>query len=89
METISLFAQPGNIKSEWKVFWLINIVFICDYLLSEKYEDLFAYQYKPSTEGIPQSSGWNLYDAVAEYGRMGVPNAHWKQTPLNQNYEVL
>ena len=32
METISLFAQPGNIKSDWKVFWLITIVLICDYL---------------------------------------------------------
>ena len=58
-------------------------------LILDKYEDLFAFQYKPNTEGIPQSRGWNLYDAIVEYGRMGVPNDYWKQTTLNHSYEVF
>ena len=56
---------------------------------AENYSDLFAYQYKPK-EGdiVKQSSGWALFDSQSEYGRMGVPNKHWRPTSLNSNYEV-
>lgn len=79
METINLFSKPGSDHC--------NDNLLTSFL--DKYEDLFAFQYKPNTEGIPQSRGWNLYDAAVEYGRMGVPNEYWKQTALNQNYDVL
>ena len=37
---------------------------------------------------LKQSSGWALYDSQGEYGRMGLPNAYWKHTSINMNYEV-
>lgn len=55
----------------------------------EKYCDLYAFQYKPKEwDLMKQSSGWILYDAQNEYGRMGLPNDYWKHTKLNLNYEV-
>ena len=54
----------------------------------ELYSELYAYQYRPDSSTVKQSSGWMLYDATAEYERMGVPNDHWQATKLNYNYEV-
>ena len=54
----------------------------------ELYSELYAYQYRPDSCMVKQSSGWMLYDASVEYKRMGVPNEHWQATDLNYNYEV-
>lgn len=54
----------------------------------EKYDSLYAFQYKPNIEGYLRSRGWNLYDSAVEFSRMGVPNEHWTFTDLNKNYEV-
>jgi myotubularin-related protein 6/7/8 len=54
----------------------------------DKYEDLYGFNYKPNTEGFPQTRGWNLYDPLIEYDRMEVPSDLWKHTNLNQSYEM-
>uniref|UniRef100_A0A8C2IAY4 phosphatidylinositol-3,5-bisphosphate 3-phosphatase n=1 Tax=Cyprinus carpio TaxID=7962 RepID=A0A8C2IAY4_CYPCA len=45
---------------------------------------LFAFQYK---EQFPED-GWKVYDPVAEYKRMGLPNESWTISKINSNYEV-
>ncbi|XP_051564332.1 myotubularin-related protein 1-like isoform X1 [Myxocyprinus asiaticus] len=45
---------------------------------------LFAFQYK---EEFPED-GWKVYDPVAEYKRMGLPNESWTINKSNINYEV-
>uniref|UniRef100_A0A8C2GEC2 phosphatidylinositol-3,5-bisphosphate 3-phosphatase n=1 Tax=Cyprinus carpio TaxID=7962 RepID=A0A8C2GEC2_CYPCA len=45
---------------------------------------LFAFQYK---DQFPQD-GWKVYDPVAEYKRMGLPNESWTISKINSNYEV-
>ncbi|XP_062909895.1 myotubularin-related protein 2 isoform X5 [Mobula hypostoma] len=45
---------------------------------------LFAYEYK---EIFPED-GWKVYDPVAEYRRMGLPNESWKLSKINENYEL-
>lgn len=55
---------------------------------AEVYSELYAFQYRPDSSSVKQSSGWMLYDASVEYGRMGVPNEHWQATTLNASYEV-
>ncbi|KAK9971516.1 hypothetical protein ABG768_024879 [Culter alburnus] len=45
---------------------------------------LFAFQYK---EQFPVD-GWKVYDPVAEYKRMGLPNESWTISKINSNYEV-
>jgi hypothetical protein len=32
--------------------------------------------------------GWNLYDPVSEFKRMGIPDASWRLTNINADYEV-
>lgn len=54
----------------------------------EVYGELYAFQYRPDSSTLKQRSGWMVYDAEAEYRRMGVPNEHWTATKLNENYEV-
>ena len=41
-----------------------------------------------STFSGPPAKGWDLYKPQAEFARMGVPNAHWVPTSINNNYEV-
>ncbi|XP_051506827.1 myotubularin-related protein 1-like isoform X2 [Myxocyprinus asiaticus] len=45
---------------------------------------LFAFQYK---EEFPED-GWKVYDPMAEYKRMGLPNESWTISKNNSNYEV-
>ncbi|KAI1898880.1 hypothetical protein AGOR_G00076960 [Albula goreensis] len=45
---------------------------------------LFAFQYK---ESFPED-GWKVYDPVAEYKRMGLPNESWTISKINSSYEV-
>uniref|UniRef100_A0A8C2GBJ7 phosphatidylinositol-3,5-bisphosphate 3-phosphatase n=1 Tax=Cyprinus carpio TaxID=7962 RepID=A0A8C2GBJ7_CYPCA len=47
-------------------------------------QPLFAFQYK---DQFPQD-GWKVYDPVAEYKRMGLPNESWTISKINSNYEV-
>lgn len=49
-------------------------------------EQLDAFQ--PQQELVGTVDGWKLYDAAAEYRRMGVPNECWHPTYLNRSYEV-
>jgi hypothetical protein len=34
------------------------------------------------------SFGWNIYDPIAEFGRMGIPDALWRVTRINENYSI-
>ncbi|XP_056602070.1 myotubularin-related protein 1a isoform X1 [Triplophysa dalaica] len=45
---------------------------------------LFTFQYE---EKFPED-GWKVYDPVAEYKRMGLPNESWTIRKINSNYEV-
>uniref|UniRef100_UPI00398EBF29 phosphatidylinositol-3,5-bisphosphate 3-phosphatase MTMR2 isoform X1 n=2 Tax=Pristiophorus japonicus TaxID=55135 RepID=UPI00398EBF29 len=45
---------------------------------------LFAYDY---SEIFPED-GWKVYDPIAEYNRMGLPNESWKLSRINDNYEL-
>uniref|UniRef100_A0A671NGX3 phosphatidylinositol-3,5-bisphosphate 3-phosphatase n=1 Tax=Sinocyclocheilus anshuiensis TaxID=1608454 RepID=A0A671NGX3_9TELE len=47
-------------------------------------QSLFTFQYK---EQFPED-GWNVYNPVAEYKRMGLPNESWTISKINSNYEV-
>lgn len=43
---------------------------------------LFAHEY----EGTFKENGWDVYDAVAELKRQGLPNDSWKISKINENY---
>ncbi|XP_051882756.1 myotubularin-related protein 2 isoform X6 [Pristis pectinata] len=45
---------------------------------------LFAFDYKEVFPG----DGWKVYDPIAEYKRMGLPNESWKLSRINENYEL-
>lgn len=51
-------------------------------------EDLYCFSYTPPIEEIQRSVGWNFYDLLSEYQRMGVPNDQWCLSNLNKEYEV-
>lgn len=34
------------------------------------------------------SSGWNIYDPIAEFGRMGIPDAMWRVSRINESYSI-
>ena len=70
---------------QWYIY--LSLLFFL-WLPLEKYEDLYAYQFKPNLDGFSQSRGWNLYDPSMEYGRMGVGEGNWKRCDLNSEYEV-
>ncbi|CAI8047738.1 Myotubularin-related protein 6 [Geodia barretti] len=52
------------------------------------YSELYAYQYRPDSSTLKQSSGWSLYEAEFDYKRMGIPNELWQATNLNHSYEL-
>lgn len=53
----------------------------------ERIDDLYAFLYK--NIDIPNKSlGWSFFDLESEFLRMGVPNAHWTKSNLNETYEV-
>ena len=37
---------------------------------------------------LTQEEGWNVFDAPAEFGRMGVPNENWKASAANKEFKV-
>ncbi|RWS24072.1 myotubularin-related protein 2-like protein, partial [Leptotrombidium deliense] len=45
---------------------------------------LFAFEYQEKYA----VNGWNVYEPIAEYKRMGLPTESWKITKINENYEV-
>ncbi|RWS02746.1 myotubularin-related protein 2-like protein, partial [Dinothrombium tinctorium] len=45
---------------------------------------LFAFEYQEKY-GI---NGWNVYEPIAEYKRMGLPTESWKITKINEKYEI-
>lgn len=57
--------------------------------LAVTYKQLYAFSYRPgSSEGATRVLGWGMYDTIMEYGRMGVPNEHWRHCSLNEEYKV-
>lgn len=36
----------------------------------------------------PEDNGWSIYDAIAEYKRMGLPNEPWRITKVNERYKL-
>ncbi|XP_014292466.1 myotubularin-related protein 2 isoform X2 [Halyomorpha halys] len=45
---------------------------------------LFAFEY---SESFPEN-GWTVYEVIAEFKRMGVPNDMWRLTKINDTYEI-
>ena len=45
---------------------------------------LFAFEYQMKYP----TNGWTVYEPIAEYKRMGLPNESWKITKINENYEL-
>ncbi|XP_014249067.1 myotubularin-related protein 2 [Cimex lectularius] len=45
---------------------------------------LFAFEY---SETFPEN-GWAVYEVMAEFRRMGVPNDMWRITKINDTYEI-
>ena len=48
--------------------------------------DLYAFTYRPNYDAL--INGWTVYSSEAEYLRMGVPNAQWQMTKVNEAYQV-
>ncbi|TRY92950.1 hypothetical protein DNTS_016093 [Danionella cerebrum] len=53
-------------------FPLSNGMQLFAFLSQEKYEE----------------NGWNVYEALEEYRRQGLPNSEWRVTFINRNYEL-
>lgn len=49
-------------------------------------EELYAFRYQPTYDST--IDGWNFYSPEREYARLGVPNAQWQMTKVNENYQV-
>ena len=45
---------------------------------------LFAFEYKQKFE----VNGWNIFNPISEYERLGLPNDCWKITKINEKYEL-
>ena len=45
--------------------------------------------FKTRAEGVSEPTlGHALYDPIAEYARMGIPNKYWAPTTENNDYSV-
>lgn len=56
--------------------------------LSERYEELYCFSYKPNVDDEERRREWAFVDLQADFSRMGLPNAQWKLSPVNQHYKV-
>ena len=66
---------------------LINKLFVV--CISEKLEDLYAFNYKPHAQDtLTRQAGWALFDISSEYSRMNIPNNEWVHTTINVDYKV-
>lgn len=54
----------------------------------ESFEELYCFAYKPNVAAEERQREWDFMDLRSEYKRMGLPNAHWKLSPVNQHYKV-
>ncbi|XP_032886607.1 myotubularin-related protein 8-like isoform X3 [Amblyraja radiata] len=52
------------------------------------YEELYAISYNPKQKEMDRGIGWKMINIREEFQRMGVPNVHWEQTDVNENYEI-
>eukprot|EP00128_Syssomonas_multiformis_P018777 Colp12_sorted_trinity150504_noHs@13759 len=46
------------------------------------------YAFSLSVEAEPGQNGWQVYDPVKEYERLGVPNQCWRFSDANKAYEI-
>lgn len=68
---------------------LVFILSFCIFfLLSEQYEELYCFSFKPNFNKAERDKNWDFIDLKAEYSRMGVPNKLWHVTSINQEYRV-
>ena len=51
-------------------------------------EDVYAFSYVAASKGLEKSEGWDYYDIMDDYMRMGIPNDHWVVSDFNLNYVV-
>lgn len=56
--------------------------------ITERYEELYCFSYNSNADEQERRQEWALLDATADYNRMGLPNALWKLSPVNQQYKV-
>ncbi|RKO92123.1 Myotubularin-like phosphatase domain-containing protein, partial [Blyttiomyces helicus] len=51
-------------------------------------DQAMAFSWKPE-KPLPKSNGWNVYDPVVEFGRLGVGTRteNWRLSSVNQDYE--
>ncbi|XP_043983426.1 myotubularin-related protein 7a [Gambusia affinis] len=54
----------------------------------ERYEELYCFSYKPNVDDEERRREWAFVDLQADFSRMGLPNAQWKLSPVNQHYKV-
>lgn len=54
----------------------------------ESYEELYCFAYKPNVCADERQREWDFINLRSEYSRMGLPNGHWKLSPVNQHYKV-
>eukprot|EP00026_Physarum_polycephalum_P009588 Phypoly_transcript_09716.p1 GENE.Phypoly_transcript_09716~~Phypoly_transcript_09716.p1 ORF type:complete len:414 (+),score=31.41 Phypoly_transcript_09716:102-1244(+) len=47
--------------------------------------DFFAFAYNAR---YPKQNGWEVYDALKEYSRIGIPDSSWRITDINSKYSV-
>lgn len=55
---------------------------------TERYEELYCFSYNSNADEQERWREWALLDVTADYNRMGLPNALWKLSPVNQQYKV-
>ncbi|XP_072914151.1 phosphatidylinositol-3,5-bisphosphate 3-phosphatase MTMR8 [Hemitrygon akajei] len=53
-----------------------------------EYEELYAFSYNPKHKEMERDISWKMIDLREEFQRMGVPNGHWEQTDVNENYQT-
>lgn len=58
--------------------------------LPDSHEQLFAYTFGPSfaTKFDPNFNGWAIYDPVVDLLRMKLPNAQWRISGVNEEYQL-
>lgn len=49
-------------------------------------DKLYAFHY--TTDTMPQSYGWEMFNFRMEYERMGIPNSKWVLTNINKEYDI-
>jgi hypothetical protein len=50
-------------------------------------EQVFAYNFMFNFDDL-ELDGWNLYDPIEDFKRMNIPNAKWRISDINTNYQI-